>query len=165
MSTSQPPGLPPAAADPLDSFDAAQRAAFSVAAAHLIPAAHGMPSAGVVIDDERLRFVLATRPDLIDSLKVALYAELASDPEAGLRQLEREAPQDYTTLTFVVVAGYYTDASVRQLIGYPGQQRIVPDPSVREAYLDEGLIDAVIARGPVWKDPATGRRAENKEPS
>jgi hypothetical protein len=27
------------------------------------------------------------------------------------------------------------------------------------AYLEEGLIDAVLARGPVWRDPATGRRA------
>jgi hypothetical protein len=25
--------------------------------------------------------------------------------------------------------------------------------------VDEGLIDAVLARGPVWRDPATGRRA------
>jgi hypothetical protein len=27
-------------------------------------------------------------------------------------------------------------------------------------YLEEGLIDAVVARGPTWRDPATGRRAE-----
>ena len=27
------------------------------------------------------------------------------------------------------------------------------------AYLEEGLIDAVLARGPVWRDPATGQRA------
>jgi hypothetical protein len=27
------------------------------------------------------------------------------------------------------------------------------------ADLDEGLIDAVLARGSVWRDPATGQRA------
>ena len=27
------------------------------------------------------------------------------------------------------------------------------------AYLEEGLIDAVLARGPVWRDPTTGQRA------
>ena len=27
------------------------------------------------------------------------------------------------------------------------------------AYLEEGLIDAVLARGSVWRDPATGKRA------
>jgi hypothetical protein len=26
-------------------------------------------------------------------------------------------------------------------------------------YLDEGLIDAVLARGAVWRDPSTGQRA------
>jgi hypothetical protein len=26
-------------------------------------------------------------------------------------------------------------------------------------YLEEGLIDAVLARGPVWRDPSTGTRA------
>jgi len=26
-------------------------------------------------------------------------------------------------------------------------------------YLEEGLIDAVIARGPTWRDPSTGQRA------
>jgi len=27
------------------------------------------------------------------------------------------------------------------------------------SYLEEGLIDAVLARGPVWRDPRTGKRA------
>jgi hypothetical protein len=26
-------------------------------------------------------------------------------------------------------------------------------------YVEEGLIDRVLARGPVWRDPATGKRA------
>lgn len=151
--------------DPLDSLDAAARATFGEIAAHLIPAAHGMPSAGDVVDDARLRFVLGTRPDLVEPLSAALRAGVGSDVEVGLRQLQDERPEQYSVLTFVIVAGYYTDATVRQRIGYPGQERIVPDPNEREAYLDEGLIDEVIARGPVWKDPATGQRAQIKEPS
>jgi hypothetical protein len=151
--------------DPLATLDAEARATFSVVAAHLIPAAHDMPSAGDVIDDGRLRFVLDTRPDLIEPLTDALRADLGSDPAVRIQRMESESPEQYGVLTFVVVAGYYTDATVRQLIGYPGQQRIPPDPDEREAYLEEGLIDQVIARGPVWKDPATGRRAEIKETS
>ena len=27
-------------------------------------------------------------------------------------------------------------------------------------YIEEGLTDQVLARGPIWRDPATGRRAE-----
>ena len=57
------------------------------------------------------------------------------------------------------MAGYYTDAGVRERIGYPGQMALTLRSWEIPAYLDEGLIDAVLARGPVWRDPATGRRA------
>lgn len=165
MSAANPSGAQGGATDPLSHFDASQRAAFSDVAAHLIPAAHGMPSAAEVIDDARLRFVLTARPDLIEPLSSALDAVPQGQTVERLRRLESEAPDRYGVVTFVVVASYYTDANVRRLIGYPGQERILPDPSFREAYLDEGLLDEVIARGPVWKDPTTGRRAQNKEPS
>ncbi len=55
--------------------------------------------------------------------------------------------------------GYYTDKRVRELLGYPGQEAKtlyswkVPD------FIEEGLTDQVLARGPVWRDPATGLRA------
>jgi hypothetical protein len=32
-------------------------------------------------------------------------------------------------------------------------------------YLEEGLIDAVLARGPAWRDPTTGERAVATETS
>ena len=154
--------------DPLASLDAPRRAAFARVADQLIPAAHGMPSAADVVDDERLRFVLSTRPDLLQPLVAALGMELGQDVAGGdvagaLQRLERDAPEQYAVLTFVIVAGYYTDATVRERIGYPGQQRIVTEPGAREAYLDEGLLDGVIARGPIWRDPAAGQRAEHKE--
>jgi len=57
------------------------------------------------------------------------------------------------------VGGYYTDRRVRELIGYPGQMAIELRTWEYPQYLEEGLIDAVLARGPVWRDPATGRRA------
>jgi hypothetical protein len=58
----------------------------------------------------------------------------------------------------VIVAGYYTDRRVRELIGYPGQMALELRSWEYPAYLEEGLIDAVLARGPVWRDPATGQR-------
>jgi len=30
------------------------------------------------------------------------------------------------------------------------------------AYLEEGLIDAVLARGPAWRDPVTGQRSHRR---
>jgi hypothetical protein len=146
--------------DPLVAFDPGRRAVFSAIADRLIPEAHGMPSAARVVDDARLRFVLRARPDLVDPLLSALRPELGADPAARLDALERDEPDHHAALVLAVVGGYYTDKDVRDRLGYQGQEAKtlyswkVPD------FIEEGLTDRVLARGPVWKDPATGRRAE-----
>ena len=73
--------------------------------------------------------------------------------------LARDNPQALGALQLVIVAGYYTDKTVRELIGYPGQMALSLRSWELPEYLDEGLIDAVLARGPIWRDPATGQRA------
>ena len=151
------PAMP---SDPLLAFDDARRATFAALAEHLIPAAHGMPSAGAVVGDARLRFVLVARPDLAGPLHAALRAELGDDPAARLAVLEREEPDRHGALLLVVVGGYYTDRDVRQRLGYPGQMAKELQSWKYPGYLEEGLIDEVLARGPIWRDPATGRRAE-----
>ncbi len=145
--------------DALASLDAAERATLSAIADRLIPAAHGMPSAAEVLDDARLRFVLNARPDLVEPLRAALRHELGDDSAARLESLGRDEPSTLGALQLVIVAGYYTDARVRELIGYPGQMALEVRSWEYPAYLEEGLIDAVLARGPVWRDPATGQRA------
>ena len=145
--------------DPLATLDPGARTAFSAVAGHLIPAAHGMPSAADVIGDTRLRFVLTTRRDLLEPLRAALRAELGEDAVARLAALEQE-PDLLAALLQTVVFGYYTDRDVRERLDYPGQEARqlyswkVPD------FIEEGLTDQVLARGPIWRDPATGRRAE-----
>jgi hypothetical protein len=146
-------------ADPLASLDGAERATLSAIADRLIPAAHGMPSAADVLDDARLRFVLNARPDLLEPLRAALRPELGDDPGTRLETLGRDEPSQLGAMQLVIVAGYYTDARVRELIGYPGQMALEVRSWEYPAYLEEGLIDAVLARGPVWRDPATGQRA------
>ena len=118
-----------------------------------------MPSAADVITDDRLRFVLDARPDLLVPLCAALRPELGDDPRARLAALESE-PDNLAALQLVVVGGYYTDKHVRDLIGYPGQEAIEVKSWIFPEYIEEGLIDAVLVRGPVWRDPETGRRAE-----
>lgn len=141
-----------------DYLDPARRAILAAIADELIPAAHGMPSAADVVTEDRLRFVLTARPDLGEPLTAALRPELASDPRARLAALTSEPP-NLSALQLAIVAGYYTDKRVRDLIGYPGQEAIEVKSWLYPPYLEEGLIDAVMARGPVWRDPATGRRA------
>jgi hypothetical protein len=146
-------------ADPLAALDAGARRTFAAIADRLIPAAHGMPSAAEEVGDNRLRFVLRARPDLVEPLIAALRPELGENPEARLAALESDEPANLAALQLVIVAGYYTDRRVRELIGYPGQQAIEVRSWEYPPYLEEGLIDGVMARGPVWRDPATGQRA------
>jgi hypothetical protein len=142
------------------TLDPAERSRLLAIAGHLIPAAHGMPSAADVVDDERLGFVLGARPDLAAPLHAALRADLGNEAAARLAALERDAPGIHGALLFVIVGAYYTDARVRELLGYPGQRAIDIESLPPEPYLAEGLVDQVLARGPIWKNPATGRRAE-----
>ena len=147
------------AADPLTAFGEAERARLAAVADTLITAAHGMPSAAEVLTDERLRFVLAARPDLLEPIRRALGAGLGDDAQARLDRLGRDDPGALGALQLAIVAGYYTDKHVRELIGYPGQEALTIRTWELPPYLEEGLIDAVLARGPVWRDPATGTRA------
>ena len=141
------------------TLDQRELATLAAIADHLIPAAGDMPSAAAVVDADRLEFVLRARPDLAEPLRTALAAHLGDDPQVRLDRLGREDPAALGALQLAIVGGYYTDRRVRELIGYPGQVAIELRSWEYPAYLEEGLIDAVLARGPVWRDPQTGRRA------
>lgn len=136
----------------------AEMATLAAIADHLIPAAHGMPSARDVLTEDRVRFVLNARPDLAEPIRRALAAD-GDDPAARLAALAGDDPAALSALQLAIVGGYYTDKGVRERIGYPGQEAITIRSWEVPAYVDEGLIDAVLARGPVWRDPATGKRA------
>jgi hypothetical protein len=145
-------------ADDATTLSDDERATFVAIADHLIPAAHGMPSAADVVTSDRLRFVLRSRPDLAEPLRAALRPELGADVAQRLATLADE-PTSLSALQLTIVAGYYTEKRVRELIGYPGQEALELRSWELPAYLEEGLIDAVLARGPVWRDPATGQRS------
>jgi hypothetical protein len=149
----------PLAAVTLARFDEGRRTALATIGGSLIPAAHGMPSAADVIGDTRLRFVLTARPDLADGLAQALRPELGDDPAARLATLERDEPASHGALIATIVFAYYTDKGVRDALGYPGQQAKQLYSWRLPEYIEEGLIDQVLAKGAVWRDPATGVRS------
>ena len=90
-----------------------RRATFGAVADRLIPAADAMPSAADVVGDDRLRFVLNARPDLVEPLLAALRPELGDDVEARLETLGRDEPSSLGALQLVIVGGYYTDRRPR----------------------------------------------------
>ena len=56
-------------------------------------------------------------------------------------------------LTAVVPGAYFLNPAIRAAIGYPGLEARPIDPDAAPDYLDDGLLDSVIARG-----PSIGRR-------
>ena len=145
--------------DPLVEIPAHDLVRLSEIADHLIPAAHGMPSAGDVLTADRVAFVFNARPDLLEPVKEGLRLGLGGPLEEHLESLDTFMPAMYEAIKLVIVGGYYTDKRVRALIGYNGQEAIEVKSWLMPQYLEEGLIDAVLARGAVWRDPETGQRA------
>ena len=131
------------------------RSALETIGDHLIPEAHGMPSAGSMgVGRGQLDAVLASRPDLAPLLERALAAADLDDIDGFVAALEADDPEAHGAVTLAIVAGYYMHPKVHELIGYPGQvPKDVQRLSEREIY-QEGLMDLaakVIERGPIYR--------------
>ena len=119
----------------------------------LIPGTEEMPAPGSLdIGGRQLDLVLASRPDLADGLRRALEAaDEADDPIAWVEQLATSDPPAHDALVTVVVAGYYLHPEVQRRLGYPGQVgevvRVDPYPD----FVDEGQLERVLERGPIYR--------------
>ena len=69
-----------------------ERATFAAIADHLIPAAHGMPSAADVVTTTDSGSCFGARPDLGEPLQAALRAELGADVAERLAPARRDEP-------------------------------------------------------------------------
>lgn len=118
----------------------------------LVPPADPWPSASDagVIDTWAARAISALPghgPVLVQLLDKAKGQE----PEAEVRRLEQEDVDRFNVLVLVVVGAYYLSPKVRRLLGWAGPR---PNPALDEEadfYLDDGLLDPVIARGRVYR--------------
>lgn len=134
-------------------LDPSRQAALAEVADQLIPAAHGMPSAGDIVDGACVAFVLGARPDLAEPLRAALADDVPSGAQERLAALGTSRPDLLDALQLVVVAGYYSDAAVRAALGYPGQVARPVSAFDYPEYVEEGLIDRVLERGSIWRRP------------
>jgi hypothetical protein len=129
----------------------------------LIPAADGMPAAGEVgVADRQLDRVLAARPDLAQPLARAVAEADAEDHEGSLERLRTTDLAAHDALLLVIAGGYYTDAGVRRRIGYDGQQPVEVRPEIIPNYVEEGLIEPLLERGPIYR-PVDGPTAPHGE--
>jgi hypothetical protein len=104
------------------------------------------------IGGRQLDVVLTSRPDLATDLGRALAAAGGvADAIAWVEALRAGDPAAYDALVTAVVAGYYLHPEVQRLLGYPGQE---PEPVSVDAYpdyADEGLLERVYERGPIFR--------------
>ena len=126
----------------------------------VIPAGDGMPAASSVdVAGRQLDLVLSARPDLLPALEEAHRRTEDVPTDRILEHLPQEIAQD---LLLIVAGGYYMSPVVTGLLKYTGQS---PEPvraDVYPAYVEEVLLDAVLARGPIYR--AVDGRADQDNP-
>ncbi|MBE2317701.1 hypothetical protein DVA67_017095 [Solirubrobacter sp. CPCC 204708] len=132
-----------------------QRAALDGIADVLIPAGGGMPSASEAgVSGQYLDEVLTSLPDLRDALETTLASVDGLSPEEAIAVL-RQDPAGWGVLTAVVPGAYFVNPAIREAIGYPGLERRPIDETAPPDYNQDGLLDSVIARGPVYRPTPT----------
>jgi hypothetical protein len=132
----------------------AQRATLAALADVLVPAAEGMPSASEAgVAETWIDRALAARPDLVEPLRALLAAAEGAEAGPFVAALQSDDPAAFDVLTVSVVGAYYMNPEIQRLLGYTGQQARTIDVFELPAYLEEGLLDEVLARGPTYREP------------
>lgn len=132
------------------TFDQDERALLARLADVLIPAVDGNLSASQAgVAGEGLDQVLIARPDLAPGLKDLLTKARGREPHECVADLRQNDLAGFGVLTEIVPAAYFLNAAVQHSIGYAGQGPRAIDP--HPDYLDDGLLDSVIRRGPVYR--------------
>ena len=139
------------------------RRTFAALADVLIPAGEGMPAASEVdVGGKWLDRALRARPDLETTLERVLADAEGRDPSGETRRLHAEDAEGFAALAHLAAGAYTMHAKVRKRLGYPGQKSNPPFPDEAEYYLEEGLLDPVLALAPFGRqipaaDPAPPR--------
>ena len=141
------------------TFDESERAILARLVDMLIPAGEGFPSASEAgVTGDGLNQVLASRPDLAGTLKSILALARGRDPSDVVAELKKTDPVLFAGLAEFVPGAYFLNEQVRARLNYHGQ---TPRPiDSRPDYLDDGLLQSVIDRGPIYRPTPKDRRAE-----
>jgi hypothetical protein len=59
-------------------------------------------------------------------------------------------------LAVSVPGAYFLNPKIRAAFGYAGQEAVPIDPNAPPDYLEGGLLDSVINRGPVYRPTDSG---------
>lgn len=133
-------------------FDADARARLAALADALIPAGDGMPSASEAgVAGEWLDAILTAEPGFGPPLAAVLEQADVGDPAGELRRIETTDPAGHGTLTTVVAGAYFLNPEIAAKVGYPGRRAIPVDAIETADWLEDGLLDSVRSRGPIYR--------------
>jgi hypothetical protein len=83
-----------------------------------------------------------------------ILAILKDTPGAGpgerLDALETSQPGEFRYLRDILVCTYLSTPMIWDLVGYDGRKPHPPEPGEAEEYLAGGILDPVVARGPIY---------------
>lgn len=131
----------------------AERSRLAEFADELIPGGSGLPSAsGAEVHLSWVDRVLAARPDLVGVVRSSIAATGSpADVLAGLRSSDSARFDD---LAYVVSGAYLINPRVRRILGYPTGKPVrnpaLPDEA--DAYLEDGILEPVLGRGPIYRE-------------
>ena len=132
------------------TFNDEERATLAELADVLIPAGDGFPSASEAgVAREGLDYVINCRPELLAGIRGLLAAARGRVPAEFLRALQKNDSAAFAMLTDLVPGAYFLNPAVREQLRYHGQTPQSIDP--RPDYSDEGLLQAVLTRGTIYR--------------
>ena len=76
-------------------------------------------------------------------------------PDEYLQRLSTEQPETFTALHLILVGAYLINRRVWRRLGYPGRKPALALEDEADFYLDGGLLNQVIARGPIYTPTPT----------
>jgi hypothetical protein len=136
------------------NFEENERALLGALADVLIPAGEGFPSASAAgVGTQGLDEVLCCRPELFAPLKRLVASALDREPLEFINELKRIDLLAFDLFADFVGGAYFLNAGVREKLGYGGQTARAIDP--HSDYLDDGLLQSVIDRGPIYRPTST----------
>lgn len=136
----------------MSMIDEHVRATFAGIADILIPDAEGMPAASSVgVHTDVLDRILGLRPDLKDAFMRGIASAAGKDPKAAAQAMNQADALALSAIGLVASAAYYMSPRVRELIGYPGQERRTFDADATPEYVSNGMLKVVEDRGPIFR--------------
>ena len=132
------------------SFNSAERELLAQLADVLIPPAEGYLSASEAgVAGAGLDAVLETCPEMAKGLRELLNKAVGRSAAEVVADLRVNDATAFGVLAEFAAGSYFMNPAVRQAIQYEGQTARAIDPY--PDYLDDGLLDSVIQRGPIYR--------------